>query len=48
MSANDNSSSLKGYADSAGGAIQNAIGSLTGSTADQQHGAARQGSSPHS
>ncbi|MCJ1234999.1 hypothetical protein MMC14_002963 [Varicellaria rhodocarpa] len=34
----DNSSSLKGYMDQATGAVQSALGSLTGSTGDQAHG----------
>ncbi|MCJ1393782.1 hypothetical protein MMC18_006658 [Xylographa bjoerkii] len=34
----DNSSSLKAYVDSASGAVQSAIGSLTGSTADKAQG----------
>jgi len=41
MSTNDNSSSLKSYADSATGAIQSAIGGLTGNTADQTKGETR-------
>jgi uncharacterized protein YjbJ (UPF0337 family) len=42
MSTNDNTSTLKSYVDSATGAIQNAIGSLTGNTADQVKGDAKQ------
>lgn len=35
MSTNDNTSTLKSYIDSATGAVQNAVGSLIGSTGDQ-------------
>lgn len=42
MSANDNSSTLKSYVDSATGVVQSAIGSLTGSTADQAQGDQKQ------
>ncbi|KAI9759776.1 MAG: hypothetical protein M4579_002075 [Chaenotheca gracillima] len=38
MSANDNSSTLKSYVDSASGAAQSALGSLTGSNADKAQG----------
>jgi uncharacterized protein YjbJ (UPF0337 family) len=41
MSANDNTSTLKSYVDSATGAVQNALGSLTGSTGDQAQGQAK-------
>lgn len=36
--ADNNSSTLKSYVDSATGAVQNAIGNLTGSTGDQVQG----------
>ncbi|KXH59823.1 hypothetical protein CNYM01_05400 [Colletotrichum nymphaeae SA-01] len=39
---NDNTSTLKSYVDSATGAAQNLLGSLTGSTADQNKGEAKQ------
>ncbi|MCJ1333732.1 hypothetical protein MMC10_010432 [Thelotrema lepadinum] len=39
---NDNSSTLKSYVDSATGAIQSAVGSLTGNAGDQNKGEARQ------
>ena len=43
MSANnDNTSTLKSYVDSATGAVQNALGSLTGNTSDQTAGQAKQ------
>jgi hypothetical protein len=35
MSANNNTSTLKSYVDSATGAVQNAAGSLFGSTGDE-------------
>jgi len=38
----DNTSTLKSYVDSATGAVQNALGNLTGSTGDQAQGAAKQ------
>lgn len=39
---NDNTSTLKSYVDSATGAVQNVIGSLTGNTSDEAAGAAKQ------
>ncbi|KAJ0167732.1 hypothetical protein CTA2_541 [Colletotrichum tanaceti] len=39
---NDNTSTLKSYVDSATGAAQNFLGSLTGNTADQNKGEAKQ------
>ncbi|KAI1129085.1 hypothetical protein F5Y10DRAFT_162285 [Nemania abortiva] len=42
MSSNDNTSTLKSTIDAVTGAAQNAIGSITGSTADQTKGEAKQ------
>ncbi|ETS79720.1 hypothetical protein PFICI_09573 [Pestalotiopsis fici W106-1] len=42
MSSNDNTSTLKSYVDSATGAVQSALGSLTGNTSDQTAGQAKQ------
>jgi len=42
MSANNNTSTLKSYVDSATGAVQNAAGSLFGSTGDEAQGKAKQ------
>ncbi|RYC59283.1 hypothetical protein CHU98_g6941 [Xylaria longipes] len=42
MSSNDNTSTLKSTIDAVTGAAQNALGSLTGSTADQTKGEAKQ------
>ncbi|KAF3357908.1 hypothetical protein VDGD_08633 [Verticillium dahliae] len=42
MSANDNTSTLKSYLDSATGAAQNLVGSITGNTVDQNKGEAKQ------
>ncbi|KAK3944949.1 hypothetical protein QBC46DRAFT_372355, partial [Diplogelasinospora grovesii] len=42
MSSNDNTSTLKSYVDSATGGVQNAVGSLLGSSSDQAEGQAKQ------
>ncbi|EAQ92319.1 hypothetical protein CHGG_00554 [Chaetomium globosum CBS 148.51] len=42
MSANNNTSTLKSYVDSATGAVQNAAGSLFGSTGDEAQGKVKQ------
>ncbi|KAH6844983.1 hypothetical protein B0I37DRAFT_378842 [Chaetomium sp. MPI-CAGE-AT-0009] len=42
MSANNNNSTLKSYVDSATGAVQNAAGSLFGSTSDEAQGKVKQ------
>ncbi|MCJ1243234.1 hypothetical protein MMC30_000431 [Trapelia coarctata] len=44
---NSNPSTLQSYIDSATGAIQSAVGSITGNTADQAHGDARQTQAQH-